>query len=213
VLFEQRFWPGIADGSITLAFRRWKRPTVRSGERLRSPTGELAIESVDVINETTISDNEAHRAGYESRDALLMELNAREGTLYRIAFHLAGPDSRIALRDRTDLTEEDFSAVRSRLERMDRGGPWTLRMLRLIAECPATRAADLAATMGSETLPFKERVRKLKELGLTESLEVGYRLSARGRAVLQRLQKSASASDTHETLEASHADKETRSRV
>jgi hypothetical protein len=41
--------------------------------------------------------------------------------------------------------------------------------------------------MGSETLPFKLRVRKLKELGLTESLEVGYRLSPRGKAVLQHL--------------------------
>jgi hypothetical protein len=36
--------------------------------------------------------------------------------------------------------------------------------------------------MGRETLPFKRDVRKLKELGLTESLEVGYRLSPRGRA-------------------------------
>jgi hypothetical protein len=31
------------------------------------------------------------------------------------------------------------------------------------------------------------RVRQLKELGLTESLEVGYRLSPRGRAVLECL--------------------------
>jgi hypothetical protein len=35
--------------------------------------------------------------------------------------------------------------------------------------------------------PFKRRVRQLKELGLTESLEVGYRLSPRGRTVLARL--------------------------
>jgi hypothetical protein len=31
---------------------------------------------------------------------------------------------------------------------------------------------------------FKRDVRKLKELGLTESLEVGYRLSPRGAALL-----------------------------
>ena len=46
------------------------------------------------------------------------------------------------------------------------------------------RAPDLAASLGRETLPFKRDVRKLKELGLTESLEVGYRLSPRGRAYL-----------------------------
>ena len=34
-------------------------------------------------------------------------------------------------------------------------------------------------------LPFKRNVRKLKELGLTESLEVGYRLSPRGEAYRQ----------------------------
>ena len=34
---------------------------------------------------------------------------------------------------------------------------------------------------------FKTDVRKLKELGLTESLEVGYRLSPRGEAVLRAL--------------------------
>ena len=191
MLFEQRFWPGIADGSITLAFRRWRRPTVRSGGRLRSPAGELAIETVEVIEEAAITESDAHRAGYESRDSLLRELNAREGALYRIAFHVAGPDSRIALRERADLSDEDVLAVRGRLERLDRGGPWTLRTLRLIAERPATRAAALAATMGSETLPFKARVRKLKELGLTESLEVGYRLSPRGKALLERLASEA----------------------
>jgi hypothetical protein len=46
------------------------------------------------------------------------------------------------------------------------------------------RAPDLAASLGRETLPFERDVRKLKELGLTESLEVRYRLSPRGRAYL-----------------------------
>jgi hypothetical protein len=212
VLFEQRLWPGIADGSITRAFRRWRKPTVRSGGRLRSPVGELAIESVDVISEAAITDSEAHCAGYESRNALLRELNTREGTLYRIAFHLASPDSRIALRDRAELSDEDVAVVRSRLERMDRGSPWTPRTLQLIAERPATRAADLAATVGSETLAFKARVRRLKELGLTESLEVGYRLSPRGRTVLERL-ASEPASDSPLNPEAGHANNATCSRV
>jgi hypothetical protein len=59
-------------------------------------------------------------------------------------------------------------------------------VLRLIADRPGTRAADLAAELGREKLPFKAEVRKLKELGLTESLQVGYRLSPRGRAYLGR---------------------------
>ena len=55
-------------------------------------------------------------------------------------------------------------------------------MLDLIARRPATRAPDLAAELARDTAPFKADVRKLKELGLTESLERGYRLSPRGRA-------------------------------
>jgi hypothetical protein len=56
--------------------------------------------------------------------------------------------------------------------------------LELIAQRPAVRAPDLAASLGWETVVFKRYVRKLKELGLTESLDVGYRLSPRGAAVL-----------------------------
>jgi hypothetical protein len=57
-------------------------------------------------------------------------------------------------------------------------------VLELIARHPETRAADLAPMLGRERLPFKADVRKLKELGLTESLRIGYRLSPRGRAAL-----------------------------
>jgi hypothetical protein len=187
MLFDQRFWPGIADGSITLAFRRWKRPTVKAGGRLRSPVGELAIESVDVIDEDAITDDDAHFAGFASQDDLLRELGAREGTLYRIAFLLKGPDTRIALREQAELSHDELREIKDRLARMDRGEPWTVNTLRLIDERPGTRAADLATVMGSETLPFKSRVRKLKELGLTESLEVGYRLSPRGKAFLEHV--------------------------
>ena len=75
--------------------------------------------------------------------------------------------------------------VDTRLDRLDRAsthGAWTRAVLAVIAAQPATRAADLAAGFGRETLPFKTDVRKLKNLGLTESLEVGYRLSPRGEA-------------------------------
>ena len=62
--------------------------------------------------------------------------------------------------------------------------PWTREALALIEANPARRAPDLAAELGRETAPFKRDVRKLKELGLTESLEIGYRLSPRGAALL-----------------------------
>jgi hypothetical protein len=106
-----------------------------------------------------------------------------------VRVHVAGPDQRVALREQADLTDDDVAAIDGRLDRFDRAskhGAWTRRVLRLIADRPATRAPDLAASLGRETQPFKTDVRKLKELGLTESLEVGYRLSPRGRAYLGR---------------------------
>jgi hypothetical protein len=169
-----------------MAFRRWKRPTVKTGGRLRTPMGELAIDAVDRIPERAITAADARRAGFASRKALLASLRP-EGDLYRIAFHVRGPDPRVALRERTDLTQEEREQITARLARLDAHsthGPWTADTLALIAEKPATLAGDLAAEMGRERLPFKADVRKLKELGLTESLEKGYRLSPRGRAFL-----------------------------
>jgi hypothetical protein len=54
-----------------------------------------------------------------------------------------------------------------------------------MAEQPGVRAPDLAAGFGMETRPVQRRVRRLNELGLTESLRIGYRLSPRGEAVLR----------------------------
>ena len=191
VLFPQRFHAGLADGSVTLAFRRWRRPAAKAGGRQRTPVGELAIDAVDPVALDDITDADARRAGYADLDELLTELARHpEGTLYRIELHLAGADPRVALRQQADLSDEDWHTLAARLARLDRSsrhGPWTARVLRLIAERPAVRAGDLAASLGREKAPFKVDVRKLKEMGLTESLEVGYRLSPRGVAVLARL--------------------------
>ncbi|MXZ88451.1 MAG: hypothetical protein F4Z07_06315 [Dehalococcoidia bacterium] len=188
MLLKRATLEGIAEGRITLAFRRWKRPTVRAGGELRTSIGVLGIDAVDRITESDITDKAARAAGYPDRDALLAELNRRpEGDLYRVALHLAGDDPRAALREQDALDDEAVVAIAARLDRFDRSsrhGPWTEAVLRLIADSPGTRAPDLAASLGRETQPFKRDVRKLKELGLTESLEIGYRLSPRGRAWL-----------------------------
>jgi hypothetical protein len=176
----------IREGEITLAFRRWRRPTVRAGGTLRTRAGVLAIDSVEPIGEEDVTDEDAHRAGAPDRDTLLARLRP-EGRLHRVEFRLAGPDPRIALRERSKVSAAERAEIDARLARLDatsRHGPWTRTVLRLIAERPGTRAPDLAASLGRETAPFKADVRKLKELGLTESLLVGYRLSPRGRAYL-----------------------------
>jgi hypothetical protein len=165
---------------------------VKSGGTLRTAVGELAVGSVDAITARNITARDAIRAGYASRVELLRDLAKfrADGQLYRIEVRLAGPDPRVALRQRAELGDEELAEITRRLARYDaasKHGPWTMETLELIERLPATLAADIAATVGREKAPFKTDVRKLKELGLTESLEVGYRLSPRGRAFVERL--------------------------
>lgn len=106
MIFRQRFLEGIRDGSITLAFRRWRRPSVRAGGTLLTAVGQLEIVSVDEVATTRISHSEARRAGYASRDDLLTELSGRtEGTVYRVALVFCGRirASRCASRRRSPM--------------------------------------------------------------------------------------------------------------
>ncbi len=179
---------GIADGSVTLAFRRWDRPRMRPGSTQRTVAGVVLIETVDAVDPETLTEDDATRAGVRSLATLRRLLERREGAhVYRMQVSLAGADPRVALREQAELSEEDRRAVDERLDRWDAarvGGPWTREILRLIAGNPGVRAPDLAASLGRETLAFKRDVRRLKELGLTRSLPVGYEISPRGRAYL-----------------------------
>ena len=49
MLFSDDAWPRIKDASITLTFRAWMRPQARTGGRLRTPVGVLAIDDVSVV--------------------------------------------------------------------------------------------------------------------------------------------------------------------
>ena len=178
MLFKASQLDGIADGTITLTFRRWDAPRVRAGGQQRTRIGVVEFDSIERVDD--VSDEEARRAGWASREAVLKQFASRSGDLYRIELHLAGPDPRAVLRERKP-TADELADLRRRIERM---GPWAMSYLHAIAEQPGVRAPDLAEGFGMETRAFKLRVRRLKELGLTESLRIGYRLSPRGKAFL-----------------------------
>jgi hypothetical protein len=189
VLFEGSFWPGIADGSVTMTFRRWKRRQAVAGNRYRTGGGIIQVDELDVVDAASITDAEARASGYPDAATLRDDLRGTDDLpVYRLVFHLVTePDPRAELAGTADLSDDDVAAIERRLARLDAAssyGPWTRVVLETIATRPAVRAADLAATLGRETQPFKLDVRKLKNLGLTLSLERGYRLSPRGEAYL-----------------------------
>jgi hypothetical protein len=192
----------IRAGDVDVAFRRWERPRVRVGTRMRTAVGLVEITSVDRVPVRSLTAAEAHRAGAVSLAALRQGLDRLhpERPIYRIGLRYADADPRHALREAVpDAAETDtILAWLDRLDRASPTGPWTRETLLLIDELPATRAADLAQRTGRDTPAFKQNVRKLKERGLTESLDIGYRLSARGGAVLDHEGHPRSSADRPE---------------
>lgn len=190
MLFRPATLQAISDGTVTIAVRRWRQPRVRPGGRQRTGIGVIAFDAVEPVGRDDLDEADARAAGFGSRDELLAFVDRRAaGTIYRIRLRLMGPDPRVALRESLPDAAQ-LRDVQRRLERLDRAsrhGPWTSAALHAIRDGPGVRAADLAARFGRDTRPFKADVRKLKELGLTESLRPGYRLSPRGRVVVNAL--------------------------
>lgn len=189
-MFSNADLAGIVSGEVDLAFRRWKRRMHTPGGRQRTRAGVVRFGAVDVVDPASLTEADASRAGTDL--ARLQTLLARkEGDVYRIEVAFAGADERVALRESDTLTDDELRAVADRLAGMDarsKHGAWTRQHLELIATRPGVLAETVGASIGREKRPFKADVRRLKELGLTESLPVGYRLSPRGEAVLGWLQ-------------------------
>jgi len=183
MLFRQTTLAKVRAGEVSVAYRRWTKPSVKAGGFRITSIGRLAIDEVRTVREADITEADAHLAGEASRADLMAALANGTGELHRIAFHLEGEDPRIALRERDDLPAAERTALETRLARMDGTAPWTTRFMDLIAAHPGRRAGDLASIVGMETQAFKVRVRRLTALGLTISLETGYELSPRGKAL------------------------------
>jgi hypothetical protein len=196
MLMPMKFRDGIARGEITLTFRRWKKLQVVVGNKYRTGAGRLQIDKIDVVDPGRITKADARRAGFDSLEQLLKFLRGDESIpVYRIRFHpVDGPDERSELAAADTLSAADVDAIATRLARLDRAsshGAWTHDVLRTIRARPAERAIELAESFGREKDPFKLDVRKLKNLGLTISLERGYRLSPRGEAYLRAIDQAS----------------------
>lgn len=196
LLFQKRFHAGLTSGSIRLTFRSWRKPLVKPGGRYRChPLGVLEVDRIDRVRVGAITEADARLAGFASLPELLQYLQQvraeplrPDEEIWRVELHHGGDGDRVPRAMDAALTDDEVRDLVRRLERMDEraGAPWTRRTLRLIGRHPRVAASRLARRVGRETLPFKADVVKLKRLGLTQSFEVGYELSPRGRALLDR---------------------------
>jgi len=199
MLFRREQREAIARGEVTVTFRAWRRPQARVGGRYRVGAGTIEVDAVERVPASEVTNADARRAGATDREALL-ELVRRKsrrdagagGELFRVEFRYVGEVAEEAPSE-VAITEEAVAGLAERLRSMDRrsrAGAWTAATLSMIGDHPRRRAAELAASVGRETQPFKADVRKLKRLGLTVSHEVGYELTPLGRAVLAQLGSS-----------------------
>lgn len=190
MLFDARTLSGIADGSITTTYRRWAAPRVRAGGSQLTKVGRISFTSVEQVDPARLTARDLRGTGFDSVAALLARADGRDRgdlPLWRIRLVLAGEDPRVALRADAHLDDRTLASLDASLDRMDAAAdhPWTRDVLALIGRRPGVVSTELAAERGEERYFFKNRVRRLKTLGLTESLEVGYRLSPRGEAFLR----------------------------
>jgi hypothetical protein len=189
VLLNRDTAEGIANGTVTLVLRRWDAPRARPGGTQRTVSGTIRIDDVtEHPARYRVTAAQARAAGYQDAKTAQKELDRRSAKhTYVIAVSYLAPDERPELASDDRLTYADVDAITTRLDRWDAAAenPWTREYLEMIGANEAVRAPDLAARVGLAVPRFKRRVRQLKGLGLTISLDVGYRLSPRGKAFLR----------------------------
>lgn len=188
--FTRKFSDAVRAGTITRSYRAWKRPQAKVGGRYNLiGGGMIEVTAIAEVPLGKVTRADARASGFDDRTALATFL-ARDDSerVFRVDFDYLGPGRKPGpARSRRSASE--LATLEERLDRMDARSdvPWTGAVLKLIATRPGTRAGDLAPAMGWDTPRFKQRVRRLKALGLTISLETGYRLSPLGRQLHQRL--------------------------
>ena len=179
--FDRQGSRGILAGRITVSFRNWKRSHAAVGGvyRLR-PSGAVKVTGIRSVCLSDMEPDDLRRSGFDSIAAVAASMRLpQSATVTRVEFELtAEPAAK-------PPPEPSVDEALARLQATDRRStaPWTAGVLAIIRSHPATRAGDLAPEMGWETPSFKANVRKLKRLGLTQSLETGYRLTELGERV------------------------------
>ncbi len=180
----------VASGEITVTWRLWKYPHVKTGRVYASYFGgAIEIEDVRAVRVADVTDAAARDVGLPDAESLVELARSHTGRevsdetlLYRVQFRYAQDAP-----DKPQLTLEEIARRLGRLDAASKRGRWTLQTLRLIEENPGVVARLLAQETGMAPPDFKQNVRKLKALGLTISLDRGYELSEQGQSYLDSL--------------------------
>ncbi len=187
--FTKEFKAAIRAGEVTRSYRVWKTPQAKVGGRYNlHPDGVIEVTAIRQVDPASITDSEASASGFEDAAALRRFLDTR-AKVTLVEFNYLGAGL-VGQPERERLTGAGLESLIGKLDNMDArsGNTWTSRVLSAVADHPGRRAGDLAPAFGWDTPTFKRQVRKLKALGLTHSLDVGYELTERGQQLLKARQ-------------------------
>lgn len=74
----------IKAGKVDVIFRRWNRPTVKTGGSLKTKLGQLSILSVTDMNADDVTDADAKRAGFKDVPDFRKWLDTmKEGSIFQ----------------------------------------------------------------------------------------------------------------------------------
>ncbi|PWN70028.1 hypothetical protein C1631_008490 [Chryseobacterium phosphatilyticum] len=191
MLFKELHLQGIKSGNINLAFRRWKKASVKTGTLVKTSIGLVKIGDIEIVDENDISEEEATKAGFKNKQQLLQSFPSDpSASIFKISVCYHSEDPRIELREQSDLSDEDYIKLKEKLQRLDqfsKRGDWTQAVLLTIQDHPQLHATGIAKITGFEKEWLKLNIRKLKNLGLTISHPVGYEISPRGKLLIEKL--------------------------
>jgi hypothetical protein len=186
MLFKAHFHQRIRSGEIRCTVRIWQRPHVKVGGRYALGAGAVVVDRIYETRLDDITSALARRCGFTSvADALKTAKHGTGERVFIIEFHYDGTASARSKPVTGVVSAEELAKAAQRLDAMDRraqSAAWTQATLRAIEARPGVRAANLALERPRDE--FKRDVRKLKTLDLTVSLEIGYRLTPKGEALL-----------------------------
>jgi hypothetical protein len=97
VEFSPELREGVLTGQITLTYRLWSRPQVKSGGQYRVGDGMIQVDAIELVPFATIDDTDLKRTGEPDLQSLRQRA-AHSGSihddtlLFRIEFHVTvGP--------------------------------------------------------------------------------------------------------------------------
>ena len=191
MLFKQKHLEGIKAGTVSLAFRRWKRTDLKKGSLIKTSLITVEITDIATIREAHINDIDAKKAGFISLDSLLKSLHSEEDLkIYKMHVRHYKELAKPKPVEKSSLSNTDIKNLKARLTQFDnysRNGAWTKDLLTTLHDNPSSTSTELSLKTGKTKEWLQLNIRKLKNLGLTVNNDPGYALTKIGNLLMEHL--------------------------